>query len=70
METSFIKGMNDAPKRHQVEIRSKSMAMLGITSRTQWQARRDGNANHTPAERKAIESIFEEYGITDPWGKD
>lgn len=57
-------------KRHQVLIREKIKEKLGITSRIQFNNRRDGIVNHTPAERDAIEAIFNEFGVTAPWGKE
>ena len=65
---AFVKGMGDAPARHQVLIRKEIMDVLGISSRVQWANRRDGRVDHTPAERMAIESIFGRYGVKQPWG--
>ncbi len=42
MTNAFKKGMGDAPKRHQVLIREEIKRALGITSRVQFNARRDG----------------------------
>ena len=70
MTNAFKKGMLDAPKRHQVLILEKIKEKLGITSRIQFNNRRDGIVNHTPAERDAIEAIFNEFGVTAPWGKE
>ena len=45
MTNAFKKGMGDAPKRHQVLIREEIKRALGITSRVQFNARRDGKVD-------------------------
>ena len=70
MINAFKKGMEDAPKRHQVMIRNEIKAMIGITSREQFRNRRDGRVRHSPVERVAIEAIFKKYGIDQPWGEE
>lgn len=70
MTNAFKKGMGDAPKRHQVLIREEIKRVLGITSRIQFNNRRDGKVDHTPAERTAIEAVFAKYGVNAPWGEE
>ena len=70
MTNAFRKGMLDAPKRAQVLIREEIKKKLGITSRIQFNKRRDGMVNHTPAERGAIEGVFNEFRVSDPWGEE
>ena len=49
-------------------VRNLIMAAVGITTRTAFQRRLNGDTYGTPAEHQKIEAIFNDFGITEVWG--
>lgn len=66
---AFNKGWMEAPAGLQGEIKQKIMDALRLTHRNSFFRRRHGWIDHTPAERIAIEKVFAQYHIYDPWGE-
>lgn len=66
---SFNKGLNKVPHGKYNEVKAKLKSALGISSGFGFRNRRDGKVNHTISDCQKIESVFAEYGVTDPWGE-
>ena len=65
---AFQKGWFRVPQGDVAAVRIKLMSALGVTTRVGFLNRLNGLVTHTDEERAAIESIFNNYGITDAWG--
>lgn len=65
---SFQLGFSQVKQKDVGEVKQKIMAALGICTRSSWSARLNGTVEPKISEAKAIEDIFNEYGITDIWG--
>ena len=67
-EFSFVRGYNQVQKKDLTNVRVDIMNALGITARQNWYFRLRGTIEPRVSEAKAIEAVFEKYGITDVWG--
>lgn len=73
---AFVKGYNIIYSRHEVGPALARIAMNEIShalkegglTKTNLSRRKSGFINHTPSERAAIEQIFLNYGVSEPWG--
>lgn len=67
-EFSFLKGWLQVRQNDANELKSKIMGALGIKTNKGFKDRLNGYVEPKVSEAKAIEEIFAEYGITEPWG--
>jgi len=67
-EFSFLKGYNQVQRKDTAQVKDEIMQALCITARTNWYFRLYGKVEPKVSEAKAIEAVFEKYGITDVWG--
>lgn len=73
---SFVKGYNIIYSRPEVGPALARIAMNEIShalkdgglTKANFSRRKSGVINHTPSERVAIEHIFLNYGVSEPWG--
>ncbi len=73
---AFVKGYNSIFTREMVGPSLARLAMIDISNalkeggltQTNLSRRKNGLVNHTPSERTAIEKVFLNYGVSDPWG--
>lgn len=69
-EFSFLKGWSQVRQKDVKEVKQKIMSVLKLKpdSRVAFSRRLNGHVEPKVSEAKAIEEIFAEYGITEPWG--
>ena len=65
---SFKKGWNKVPNENVREVRIKIMAALDI-NRANFYKRLNGEVEPKVSEARAIEGVFQQYGVTNIWGK-
>jgi len=65
---AFQKGWFQVRRCDESKVRNRIMVATGALSRTAFLRRMNGIAYGSPAEREAIEKIFNDFGITDVWG--
>jgi hypothetical protein len=65
---SFKKGYQQVQQKDAKEVRQKIMTALNLTSRRSWGLRLNGIIEPKVSEAQTIETILNEYGITDIWG--
>lgn len=73
---AFVKGYNLIYSKPKVGPALARIAMNEISnalkegglSSWSFSMRKNGKFNHTPCERAAIEKVFLNYGVSDPWG--
>jgi hypothetical protein len=70
IEYSFKKGLAQARQMDIPILKAEIMAAIGITSEPSWSLRSNGRVEPRVSEIRAIEGVFEKYGITDIWGGD
>lgn len=66
---SFNKGLREVPHGKIKEVKKKLMAALGVTSPLGYRNRRNGRVDHTIDDCIAIEAVFSQYDIKQPWGE-
>ena len=66
---AFERGWFQLKQKNVAECRRKICAVLDITTRAAFYYRLHGTNPGRPSDREAIERIFNDYGITDIWGK-
>lgn len=67
VSNSFEKGWGKVMNDNIKPLRKEIMHQLGLTSMLSFRNRKAGLVEHSPAERFAIESVFEKYGVTEIW---
>ena len=67
-EFSFQKGWSQIKQCDVREVRTKLMTALNVTTRMAFLDRLNGKVEPKITEHRAIEDIFNEYGITEIWG--
>ena len=67
-EYSFMRGYNQVQKKDLTNVKEEIMSALNIVSRNNWYFRLYGAIIPKVPDAKAIEAVFEKYGITDVWG--
>lgn len=65
---SFEKGYNQIMMKDSKEFQIRLMKELGIKSRVSWLRRLRGRIEPRVSEKKIIDALFAEYGVTDVWG--
>ena len=65
---SFIKGWSQVRQKDVEEVRTAIMNALGLTTKAAFYNRVKGAVEPKISEAKAIEDIFNNYGITKIWG--
>ena len=68
-EFSFQKGWSQVRQGDVAGMRKKLNTALNLTTRMAFLNRLNGKVEHKITEYKAIEKIFNEYGIIEIWGK-
>jgi hypothetical protein len=69
-EFSFLRGYHQVRLMDNELVKEELMQALGITSRSSWYFRLYGQVEPRISEARAIEAVFEKYGITDIWGEE
>jgi len=67
-EYSFKRGWVQRRAMDTLEIKTRIMRLLDITTDVGFNNRMYGYVNYNNAEKEAVERIFNEFGITDVWG--
>ena len=70
IDTSFRRGLAEVPSGKMREIRTKLMSALGIRDRHAYYAYRDGKTMLTVNKWVAVQAVFAQYGVHQPWGCD
>lgn len=65
---SFLAGWIQVQQRHITEVKTKIMAIVGVTTRAGWANRLRGDVIPKVTEKEQIEAVFKEYGIERVWG--
>lgn len=65
---SFKKGWKQLTLEQAPKVRQEICDVLGISCRTSFYPRLNGQVEPKFSEAKAIEAIFRKYGIKDIWG--
>lgn len=65
---SFQKGWSQVKQGEAAAVRSKLMSALNITTRMAFLDRLNGKVEPKISEHRAIEDIFQMYGIEEIWG--
>ena len=67
---SFKKAWSQVRQKDIEEVRTSVMDALGLTTKVAFYNRLNGDVEPKVSEAKAIEDIFNNYGITEIWGED
>ena len=67
---SFKKGWSQVRQKDIEEVRMAIMEALALTTKPAFYNRLNGDVEPKVSEAKAIEDIFNNYGITEIWGED
>lgn len=67
---SFKKGWSQVRQKDIEEVRNAIMEALGLTTKPAFYNRLNGDVEPKVSEAKAIEDIFNNYGIAEIWGED
>lgn len=67
---SFKKGWSQVRQKDIEEVRNAIMEALGLTTKPAFYNRLNGDVEPKVSEAKAIEDIFNNYGIAEIWGDD
>ncbi|MFS0489945.1 hypothetical protein [Leadbetterella byssophila] len=66
----FSKGYKALNDDHKDMVKVRIMRILGISNRVSFGQYKNGQQDIKDPEKKArVQALFEEYGVTDPWGK-
>lgn len=69
VKKSFVDGFNQVPRGKTKDVKKRIMTVLSITDRGSFDLRMKGKVSYNKAEISAVETIFNEYGITENiWG--
>ena len=67
---SFKKAWSQVRQKDIEDVRNEIMAALALTTKPAFYNRLNGDVEPKVSEAKAIEDIFNKYGITEIWGED
>ena len=67
---SFKKAWSQVRQKDIEDVRNEIMAALALTTKPAFYNRLNGVVEPKVSEAKAIEDIFNKYGITEIWGED
>lgn len=67
---SFKKAWSQVRQKDIEDVRNEIMAALALTTKPAFYNRLNGDVEPKVSEAKAIEDIFNNYGITEIWGED
>lgn len=65
VKISFSNGFNQIPIGKTKEVKKRIMSVLSITDRGSFDLRMKGKVSYNKAEISAVESIFNEYDVTE-----
>lgn len=68
-EWAFSNGWKALHDDFKPEVKEKIKKTLGMKSDGGFLLRKNGYYPHKPCETEAINKIFKEYGVTNPWGE-
>lgn len=66
---SFNKGLREARHGDVPAIRAAIMEKLRITTRQAYANRRDGKVGYSVEQVRAVEAVFAEHDVAEPWGE-
>ena len=67
---SFKKAWSQVRQKDIEDVRNEIMAALALPTKRAFYNRLNGDVEPKVSEAKAIEDIFNKYGITEIWGED
>ncbi len=64
----FQKGLNNILVKHLKPVKQQITQILGVKNPVSFQRYRRGLSEPSKSKAEAIERLFKQYGVDDPWG--